>query len=366
MNRIIFLPLLLIFNFSNAQFLMFPGDTNNDSIANNYDILPIGLAYGAEGEPRIDQSIDWLPHEFFPWFINLPFSGVDYGFIDCDGNGFIDSLDVEAIAHNYDQVQFEANPPPMPYDLPDTLFTTNIPQLVVSFDLDTAMVMDTFFAQIELIYADTGDIEPALGIAFGLEYDADLVKDSLTVIFPDTMPDDLMFVHAASNFVGFHRAPAEGRVEVGAAGRGQNVISGPRPVAKVRFIVEDQIIRSVERDFSFHFTDVLMINNEERVLNVGTFSDTILLIDVTPVYEINLENEIQVFPNPSNSNLYFEAESLVFQSIQIFNQLGQLVESKYISDLQKTQINIANLPHGIYFTKIHTDKGILTKKVIFF
>ena len=66
MNRIIFLPLLLFFNFSNAQFLMFPGDTNNDGIANYYDVLPIGLAYNSEGEPRVAPNLDWMPQQFFP------------------------------------------------------------------------------------------------------------------------------------------------------------------------------------------------------------------------------------------------------------------------------------------------------------
>ena len=148
MNRIIVLPLLFLFNLSSAQFLMFPGDTNNDGIANYYDILPIGIAYNALGEPRPIPNIDWLPQDFFPWGQNLPFSGVEYAFIDCNGNGIIDSVDVEAIAHNYEMRQGEANPPPMPYELPDTLFTTDIPGLNISFSMDTAFVTDTFFAQI--------------------------------------------------------------------------------------------------------------------------------------------------------------------------------------------------------------------------
>ena len=122
MNRIIIVPFLLLYSFVNAQFLMFPGDTNNDGIANYYDILPIGLAYDSLGPPRELPSFNWEAQEFFPWGKILPFSGVEYGFIDCDGNGIIDSLDVEAIALNYDSMQMEANPPPMPYELPDTPF----------------------------------------------------------------------------------------------------------------------------------------------------------------------------------------------------------------------------------------------------
>ncbi len=367
MNRIIILPFLLFYTFINAQLMMFPGDTNNDGIANYYDVLPIGLAYNSQGPPREIQNINWMPQEFFQWGQILPFSNVEFGFIDCDGNGIVDSMDVEAIAVNYDQMQNQANPPPMPYNLPDTLFTTNVPELSISFSMDTAMVSDTFFAQINLTFPGPGDIEPGLGIAFGLEYDAALVKDSLTVIFPDTLADDLMFVSAASNFISFYRLPQEGRIEMGAAGRGQNVINGNRIVANVRFIVEDQIIRSVERGFAFTFTDVLLINNQERVLDIGTFSDTIVLVDTSTVRvkEVILENEIRLFPNPAHNQITIESDHLIFEDIIIYNQLGQMVFFKKIPGQRQHQINIENLPRGIYFAKIHTNKGVLTKKVLF-
>ena len=208
---------------------------------------------------------------------------------------------------------------------------------------------------------------PALGIAFGLEYDAELVKDSLTVVFPDTIADDMMFVSAASNFVGFYRDLPPGRVEMGAAGRGQNVIAGNRIVGKVRFIVEDVLIRSVEKEFAINVTDILLINDQERVLQIGTHSDTILLIDpINNLNEIDLDSKVHIFPNPANNYLNIKSEDLKLQNIQIYNQLGQLVNSFKISNQQQFQINIQSLPRGIYLTKIQTDQGFLTKKVCFF
>lgn len=368
MNRIVVIPFLLVTSLVSAQFLMFPGDTNNDGVANYLDILPIGLGYNTPGIPREIPNINWIPQEFIPWGQILPFSGVEYGFIDCNGNGFIDSLDLDIIALNYDQMQVQANPPPMPYELPDTLFTTNVPGLNISFNVDTAYVTDTFFVQINLDYPGPGMPESALGIAFGLEYNADLVKDSLTVILPNTVPDDLMFITAASNFLDIYRLPAEGRIEIGAAGRGQNAINGPRNLATVQFIVEDVIIRSVEKEFVFTFTDVLLINDQERVLEVGTFSDTIILVDTSSVFveEVNLENEIEVFPNPSVNEITVKSGIYFLKEIQIFNQLGQEVRYQKITSQNVVHIFKENLPGGIYFLKIQTDKGILTKKICFF
>ena len=101
MIRLTFLFLVMSASVLSSQpIVMFPGDTNNDGTANQYDILPVGIAYGTEGFPRPGATQDWLP-QFLPnqWLENLPVSGVNFGFIDSDGNGMIDSLDIDAIGN---------------------------------------------------------------------------------------------------------------------------------------------------------------------------------------------------------------------------------------------------------------------------
>ncbi len=368
MNRLTVFLIVIFSGSLHAQFLMFPGDTNNDGIANYFDVLPIGLAYNTEGIPREIPTLDWIPQEFTPWGQNLPFSGVEFAFIDCDGNGFIDSLDVDAIAQNYDLMQLQSNPPPMPYQLPDTLFTTNIPELYVSFNVDTVFVTDTFYAEIMLVYSGPAIPEPALGLAFGLEYDPELVKDSMTTVAPHPESEDLMFVTAASNFIDFQRLPAEGRIEIGAAGRGQNVINGPRILATVMFITEDVIIRSIEKPFAFTFTDVLLINSEERVLEIGTFSDTIVVADTSSLstHTINLQEQVTAFPNPAEHAVTLTSGDLKIAEIQVYDRLGKALRSIKAQDQNELRIEQGNLPAGIYFLKIQTDKGVLTKKISFF
>ena len=111
MIRFTFL-LLLIFAcaIAHSQVIMFPGDANNDGVANQYDILPVGVAYGMEGFPRPGASPIWQPQfQPFAWPQNLPVSGVNLAFVDSDGNGLIDSLDIDAIAFNFASTSFLAN-----------------------------------------------------------------------------------------------------------------------------------------------------------------------------------------------------------------------------------------------------------------
>ncbi|MBK9013208.1 MAG: hypothetical protein IPM82_03480 [Saprospiraceae bacterium] len=125
MCRFIFLlSFLCSLHLAAQPIILFPGDANNDGVANQYDLLPIGVAYGQEGFPRPGATLDWLP-QFLPqqWLQALPVSGVNLGFCDSDGNGLIDSFDIDAIALNFDSTQTGAQPPPMPYLLPDTCFS---------------------------------------------------------------------------------------------------------------------------------------------------------------------------------------------------------------------------------------------------
>jgi len=94
--------------------IMFPGDLNNDGVANQYDILPLGIAIFDEGFPRELSDIHWIEHSFFTWDQVLPVTGINYGFIDSDGNGFIDTTDITAILVNYDSIQNTSIPEPKP------------------------------------------------------------------------------------------------------------------------------------------------------------------------------------------------------------------------------------------------------------
>ena len=56
---------------------VWPGDANSDNIANNIDLLYIGLANGFQGLGRPNQGIDWEAYESEDWDFFFPESGVD-------------------------------------------------------------------------------------------------------------------------------------------------------------------------------------------------------------------------------------------------------------------------------------------------
>ncbi|MBK7408496.1 MAG: PKD domain-containing protein [Saprospirales bacterium] len=79
---------------------VWPGDANNDFSANVYDLLNIGLGYGAIGLPRPDAHLDWEGQPAPSWGM-IAMAGVDFKHMDCDGDGQVLYDDLDAIELNY-------------------------------------------------------------------------------------------------------------------------------------------------------------------------------------------------------------------------------------------------------------------------
>lgn len=79
--------------------IVYPGDFNNDGIANNADLLQWGLAEGITGIPRPNANLSWTPQDCPDW--QSYFNSVNTKHCDGDGNGSVDINDVQALINNY-------------------------------------------------------------------------------------------------------------------------------------------------------------------------------------------------------------------------------------------------------------------------
>jgi hypothetical protein len=78
-----------------------------------------------------------------------------------------------------------------------------------------------------------------------------------------------------------------------------------------------------------------------------------------------------VYPNPTSGELTVETDNyLSVQSIEIFDMMGRTVGANLCVRPVEThgraslQYNITSLPSGVYFVRITTEAGIITKKII--
>ena len=89
------------------------------------------------------------------------------------------------------------------------------------------------------------------------------------------------------------------------------------------------------------------------------FQQHSLICGTTNVNEMNTQNNIELFPNPSNGIINIGFLETNFTVI-INNQLGEIIMKK---SNPKT-INLSNNPNGIYYLTLKTKAETITRKIV--
>lgn len=336
--------------------VIFPGDLNNDGRVNYLDLLPLGLAYGRVGPPRPEASLDWFAQPALPWPFQLPVSGVNFAFIDADGNGVIDSLDIAAIPFNYDSVQTTAFPPPQPYLLPQVLPVPVRPHLRYRFEPPVAGPG----AEVRLVvdYIVPPGFPPTaqpLAIAFKIRINpAMILEDAPIAVLPNTSNPNLMFVAATQTSAQFWRSPQPGVIEFAASGKGAPALGQSiEPLLEAFIIIEDMILPLHQ---AVQFEDTVLVNIFERRIEM----------DVVGIRSPNAARQapVKIFPNPAGGLLYVETETTGLLTLELYAMEGRLLRSETYPPGNLFPFQVSGFPAGAYFLRLRTPAGAATQRVI--
>ncbi len=126
---------------------------------------------------------------------------------------------------------------------------------------------------------------------------------------------------------------------------------------------EDHIIIGNFSNDSETDTAVINASSSSKVANYHV-DDVSVTSTVSSINDIHAsENMISVFPNPSTGKFYLKAEPLKKSEIKIYNSTGNIVYESYLPT-GKTEIDISDLPRGLYFIIMNSEEIITAKKII--
>lgn len=120
----------------------------------------------------------------------------------------------------------------------------------------------------------------------------------------------------------------------------------------------------IEGQDNFSFT---VSDGEGGWIGITTFD---IVIDpnetITSVGEISLENQISIYPNPAQNQLFitFEEGLTATGQLELFNLNGAMIFQRILPSQRLIPISLVGIENGLYFLKIKTEKGAITKKVI--
>lgn len=105
---------------------------------------------------------------------------------------------------------------------------------------------------------------------------------------------------------------------------------------------------------------------EERVeTNADETSSYKLIVkatgSATGIAKTAASENLSVYPNPSNGE--FTIEGADIQSVEIFNNQGQLLNAEVVNAVS-AKVDLSGMTKGIYFAKIKTTEGLVVKKLV--
>jgi hypothetical protein len=336
---------------------VWPGDANHDGVADNQDLLAIGIAWGGSGPIRPNASPSWYGQPCAFWSQSLPSGGANYKHPDCDGNGLVDWPDTLLIHTNYGLTHNKAND-----------INAGTPLFIVpnqdSFLLGTPVGFDLHWGT-PLDYVSNGH-----GLAFTLHVD------------PFHVTPGSMFLHFGVSFLGTgspdlltftHPMPAIGDVHFGLSRHDGSDHSGSGVIGHGGFLPDS--VHWLTNSLGYvpvRLYNVAAVNSLNGPILVAPQDDSIFVYRVLTSREEALTLEgWQVYPVPASGQAVLEIDLHGAANIQSWvtdvqgKKVMELLEGGVIdAGLHRFPIPVRSLSSGMYFVRLGVDGRLLTKKLL--
>lgn len=334
---------------------VWPGDTNDDGIADQYDVLNFGILLDSlQGPIRPNESIDWMEQPAFDWSRQTP-EQVNYKHIDTDGSGHINMGDTLALHLNW--------------GLTHDGFTPNTPidersGIPFSIQLDTLQAGQTYSLPVILGNQDY-PAEDVYGLAFQLTYDPSLV-----------VPGSVRF-SAEGSWLGqegqdlllMQKEFAEaGKLAIGMTRLDRNNVSGSGIIGHLSITIEDDILIRQRHeweksgvDFYLDLEGVKLISNTQEVVPVEVVNTDVEVITDIP----NIENTLPVslYPNPAQKILWIKGLPSNRTWVQFYDNQGRLVQASQM-EIGDQALDVSGLQPGLYWVRLWNTEGMAVRKVL--
>jgi hypothetical protein len=322
---------------------VWPGDANSDGVADNLDVLELGLHYTQTGPNRSVTSNLWQSYFSNNWAGTIT-GGKNLNHSDCNGDGIIDANDTLAIYNNYG----------LTHAFRPELTTLTDPQL--SIVSDQAFVEKGKWGSASIYLGDTtAPINTINGVAFTLNFDNTLIEtDSIYLTY---LPS---FIDAGNNLRFRKRDFVNNKLYTATTHTNNTNVSGNGKIAVLHYKIKSTL--TTDSPLNLSIIQGNSSNTSGSIVPLTTGTSSVLAVGASVgITSFDNSAKIIIYPNPAKDVLYFETTALKDNmSIVVYNALGQIVLKESIHST-KSKLAINALVNGVYFIDVLTNNTSLSK-----
>ncbi|MBK6729810.1 MAG: T9SS type A sorting domain-containing protein [Bacteroidetes bacterium] len=326
---------------------VWPGDANNDGIANTDDILSIGVLSSTTGSARDDMSIGWYAHAADSW-VDPVIGGDENKYADCNGDGTINDDDTTAVSVNYSSehpvfvLKTSGGEIPLFIDAPET-------ELPLGSNSLPVILGDA------INYADA-----IYGLRFTITYESENIESS-SVSFQSMES----WFGSEPELITFRKNNTDvNKLDVAIVRNNQLNATGNGTIGTLNFVVIDNIAGISTGSASFTISDVRAIDVDWNELAVQG-SNVVVETEETTGIENQNNNEISIYPNPATGDiLHLEGNMNDFEYISIKDITGRTIINYNADQILDGNISIESLPAGTYILEMLSNETFVSEKLI--
>ncbi len=340
--------------------IVWPGDTDNNGIVNQADILPIGLYWNLKGPARTCHSNEsqWLPHTAKPW------NPLKATYADANGNGTVDQGDILPIGLNWNRthsnlVLAKLNPNRNEVSTSSAKLLIEIsgellPDKDITIFIVAKNIKKLFGLSYELIYTPTTLLSPKL-----IEPGPTNVLGNDVIVF--SMDEKNTRQDTGKVSFGISRKSGQGGVDVD-SGIVTTIQAHVSPDAILGQSLSNLTLRNI-------------LANDELGNPIDIDTTYFNLITTVKDKSIDVSNEFaldQNYPNPFNPStiIHFRVKKRVTVKLTVYDLLGKeietLVNKIYDPGEYQVSFNTDGLSSGVYLYHIQLGDHSEMRKMVKF
>ncbi len=340
---------------------VWPGDSNNDGIVNEKDVLPLGLHWhqtGPECKCRQQNTFTWAPCCCPPW------EPIKVTYVDNNGDGLVDEKDILPIGFHFNQTH-----PTSQASFKQVESTSKISENSTSLSLVQSSTSSEQFLPGDTCRIDVivEDVENLFGISYKLHFKNEEAVQIINAKAGEFLGSNILFMPNIDyeNCI----------VSVGETRTDQpNSSSGTGVIGEVYFKLKENLVIGDTLTISLY--DITANDAEGNAINITGISDrlTVNVAENTATMPESFQLH-QNHPNPFNptTTIHYELPRPCEVTFVILNSLGQVIrhmENRKIeagihsATWDGLNDNKQPVSSGVYFYRIIAEDFAQTRKML--